>query len=117
MEFLRTVDFERLAASGGKESQQLLGNDSGVTSCTVNCIKTPPGDRPPATVYTHPFDQLFYVLSGTMSLEIGGNKHEAGPGTLVVLPAGVPHRNWNGGSEPTLHLVIEPDMPYIQMVG
>jgi mannose-6-phosphate isomerase-like protein (cupin superfamily) len=51
-------------------------------------------------------DQLFYILSGTMSLEIEGKRYEAGPGTLVVFPAGVPHRNWNGGNEATVHLAI-----------
>ena len=34
-----------------------------------------------------------------MSLEIEGTQYQAPPGTLVVFPAGVPHRNWNGGSE------------------
>ena len=40
------------------------------------------------------------ILGGTMSLEIEGQPYTAGPGTLVVFPAGVPHRNWNGGTEP-----------------
>ena len=35
----------------------------------------------------------------------------AGPGSLVVFPAGVPHRNWNGGTEPTVHLAFNAPMP------
>ena len=97
--------------------QSLLDHDSGATTCAVNCIKTPPGDGSPAGTHTHVVDQLFYILSGTMSLEIEGRAYAAGPGTLVVFPAGVPHRNWNGGAEATVHLAFNtplplPDVPF-----
>ena len=111
MEFLRKVDFDRLAATSERVSQTLIGRDSGASSCSVNCIKTPPGDGSPAGMHTHVVDQLFYVLSGTMSLEIEGQAYTAGPGTLVVFPAGVPHRNWNGGTEATVHLAFNSPLP------
>jgi mannose-6-phosphate isomerase-like protein (cupin superfamily) len=111
LEYLRKVDFARLEASGEWVSQPLLDWDSGATSCSVNCIKTPPGAGSPAGMHTHVVDQLFYILSGTMSLEIEGRSYTAGPGTLVVFPAGVPHRNWNGGAEPTVHLAFNTPLP------
>jgi quercetin dioxygenase-like cupin family protein len=111
LEYLRQVDFTRLAASGERVSQTLLDRDSGATSCSVNCIKTPPGEGSPAGMHTHAVDQLFYILSGTMSLEIAGEAYTAVPGTLVVFPAGVPHRNWNGGSEATVHLAFNSPLP------
>src|SRR5450759_2613629 len=106
MEFLRKVDFGRLVATSERVSQTLIGHDSGASSCSVNRIKTPPGEGSPAGLHKHLVDQLFYILSGTMSLEIEGKQYQAGPGTLVVFPAGVPHRNWNGGTEPTVHIAI-----------
>jgi mannose-6-phosphate isomerase-like protein (cupin superfamily) len=111
LEYLRKVDFARLAATDSRVSQPLLDFESGATSCTVNCIKTPPGEGSPAGMHTHVVDQLFYVLSGIMNLEIAGDSYVAGPGTLVVFPAGVPHRNWNGGQEPTIHLAFNSPMP------
>jgi quercetin dioxygenase-like cupin family protein len=111
LEYLRKVDFARLAATGERVTQPLLDWDSGATSCSVNCIKTPPGDGSPAGMHTHVVDQLFYILSGTMSLEIEGQAYTAEPGTLVVFPAGVPHRNWNGGSEATVHLAVNSPLP------
>lgn len=111
MEYLRTVDFARLTAVADRVTQPLLDWDSGATSCSVNCIKTPPGEGSPAGMHTHLVDQLFYILSGTMSLEIDGHAYTAHPGTLVVFPAGVPHRNWNGGSEPTVHLAVNTPLP------
>jgi mannose-6-phosphate isomerase-like protein (cupin superfamily) len=111
LEYLRKIDFARLAASDERVSQPLLDWDSGATSCSVNCIKTPPGDGSPAGMHTHVVDQLFYILSGTMSLEIEAHAYTASPGTLVVFPAGVPHRNWNAGAEATVHLAFNSPLP------
>lgn len=111
MQYVRTVDFAALEASQKRLSQSLLDHDSGATSCSINCIKTPAGDGSPAGLHVHDVDQVFYILSGTMSLEIEGKEYQAGPGTLVVFPKGVPHRNWNAGTEPTVHLAINVPLP------
>jgi mannose-6-phosphate isomerase-like protein (cupin superfamily) len=113
MEYVRTVDAAALAKAGPDErvSQWLLDHTSGGQHCSINWIKTPAGGGSPAGMHTHVVDQIFYILSGTMSLEIEGRQYEAGPGSLVVFPAGVPHRNWNGGSEPTVHLAINAPLP------
>ena len=111
MEFLRKIDFAELNASTGRATQALLDRESGATTCSVRCIKTPPGEGSPGGLHTHPVDQLFYVLSGTMNLEIAGQPYSAGPGNLVIFPAGVPHRNWNGGTEATVHLAISSPLP------
>jgi len=112
MEYLRTVDQSAMAAAGDTRfSQWLLDDKSGSKHCSINFIKTPAGGGSPAGMHTHVVDQIFYVLSGTMNLEIEGKPYEAGPGTLVVFPAGVPHRNWNGGSEPTVHLAFNAPIP------
>ena len=111
MEYLRRLDVAALDASAGRFTQMLLGRDSGASTCEINCIKTPVGDGSPAGLHTHPFDQVFYIIAGTMSLEIDGVAHEARPGTLVVFPAGVAHRNWNAGAEPTVHLALNVPLP------
>jgi quercetin dioxygenase-like cupin family protein len=41
--------------------------------------------------HTSPFEALVLVLSGAMSLKIGGRDVRAVPGTLVHMPGGVPH--------------------------
>jgi quercetin dioxygenase-like cupin family protein len=38
-----------------------------------------------------PFDALVMVLEGAIELTIGGKRVEALPGTLVLMPANVPH--------------------------
>ena len=41
--------------------------------------------------HTAPFDALVLVLEGTVQLTIGGTPVLAVPGTIVLMPAGVPH--------------------------
>ena len=113
MEYVRTVDFAAIDKSGANErlTQALLDQASGATTCTINCIKTPPGGGSPAGRHVHDVDQIFYILRGTMGIEIEGQQYDCPPGSLIVFPAGVPHRNWNGGSEPTVHLAFNTPLP------
>jgi quercetin dioxygenase-like cupin family protein len=64
-----------------------------------------PGGAGPAT-HVHRFDQFYYVLEGELTVEVALEKFVAGPGELVVLPAGVPHRQWNEGSAAERHLTL-----------
>jgi mannose-6-phosphate isomerase-like protein (cupin superfamily) len=113
MDYVRRIDQAALQAAGLDErfSQSLLDHTSGATSCSVNFIKTPAGGGSPAGLHTHVVDQIFYILSGTMSIEVQGTEYDAPPGSLVVFPKGVPHRNWNAGTEPTLHLAFNAPLP------
>ena len=43
------------------------------------------------TEHTSPFDALVLVLEGGLTLTIGGAPVSAGPGTIVRMPANVPH--------------------------
>lgn len=43
------------------------------------------------TEHTSPFDALVMVLEGAMLLTIGGSPVRAAPGTIVRMPADVPH--------------------------
>src|SRR5258708_39370669 len=124
MDYRRWVDQSGLQNSvpGERFSQWLLDQNSGSKHCSINYIRTPAGGGSPAGMHTHVVDQIFYILSGTMSLEIEGTPYQAPPGTLVVFPAGVPHRNWNGGTEPTGHLAFhtpppDPSLPFAHSVG
>ena len=123
MDYIRAIDFSAIEKTGPDErfNQTLFDHTSGAKTCTIHCIKTPAGGGSPAGLHTHKVDQVFYVLRGMMSVEIEGKQYEVGPGTLVIFPAGVPHRNWNGSSEPTLHLAFntpmpDPDLPFATSV-
>jgi quercetin dioxygenase-like cupin family protein len=42
-------------------------------------------------VHAHPEEQVTMVLRGTLALEVAGEESICGPGTVVVIPGGVPH--------------------------
>jgi mannose-6-phosphate isomerase-like protein (cupin superfamily) len=100
---VRRVDFARLAAlpAGQRFSQKLADGHT-----AVSYVRTPSGGGSPRGAHTHEFEQLFYLLEGRMAIEVAGERTDVEPGSLIVFPAGVPHRNWNEGTEPTVHIVI-----------
>ena len=123
MQYVTKVDHAAEEAAGANErfSQALVDESLGLQTCTINYIRTPAGGGSPAGLHTHVVDQVFYILGGTMSIEIAGEQFEVGPGATVVFPAGVPHRNWNAGTAPTIHLAInmpapDPNVPFSQTV-
>ena len=121
MEYLRKIDIGALPQDR-RVNEALIEAGLGVTGASVALVLTPPGEGSPAGLHTHVFDQIFYILSGTMNVVIDGAGYEPDAGTLVIFPAGVPHRNWNAGTEPTVHLAInaplpDPDAPFAQTVS
>ncbi|MFW6107973.1 MAG: cupin domain-containing protein [bacterium] len=52
-----------------------------------------------------PVDVFFYVLEGTGVVEIGDERQEVGPDTLIDSPARIPHCWYNEGDE-TLRILV-----------
>lgn len=42
--------------------------------------------------YEHPGVELLYVISGDVEVDIGGERHDLGPGDAITYPARIPHR-------------------------
>jgi len=117
VELVRSLDESRFAPD--RWSQVVLADrSSGVPSVSLGVFRVPPsgpstssGRSAIGRLHVHRFDQIYYVISGRMRLQIGLEEHEAGPNTLVILPAGMPHRSWNEGPEPELHLNLRVPKP------
>ncbi len=55
-------------------------------------------------------DEYFYVLAGTLTVRLGDDTFEAGAGSFVFLPRGIPHE-WDViGDEATLLMMTVPAM-------
>lgn len=52
-------------------------------------------------VHAHPEDHVFYVIAGTLSLEVDGEWSHLPHGSYVIIPGGTPHNFENQGSEPS----------------
>ena len=48
----------------------------------------------------HGGDQVVYIIEGDAVIRVAGRKHRAGPGGLLMIPAGTPHHVANPGKIP-----------------
>ncbi|HKP41605.1 cupin domain-containing protein [Mycobacterium sp.] len=100
----------------GLRVQSLATPGQGSVHTVVNYMEVDSGSAGPGT-HIHDFDQYYLVLEGELTVEIGLEKYVAPPHTLVVLPAGVPHRQYNEGTITEKHLAVlapapEPGKPW-----
>jgi mannose-6-phosphate isomerase-like protein (cupin superfamily) len=59
-------------------------------------------------------DEGFYVVSGAVRFTVGDKDYDAAPGTLVMVPPGVPHTFANPGDQPAIMVnTFTPDL-YVQ---
>jgi quercetin dioxygenase-like cupin family protein len=117
--YVRPVDVGAMEATATDQrwQQKLLDRASGGEAVGVVLIRTPAGGGSPEGLHTHAFEQVFYVLAGEMGVEVGGQTFVVQPGSLVVFPQGVPHRNWTARDEPTIHLAINVPAPALGVPG
>jgi transcriptional regulator with XRE-family HTH domain len=54
------------------------------------------------TYMRHAGQEFGYVLSGRLTIHVGFEAHELGPGDSISFPATTPHRLGNDGTEPAL---------------
>lgn len=78
-----------------REGDTIRGADHGATVSLI-LDHSAPGGGP--RLHRHPYDETWVVQAGTVSFTAGDETLEAGPGDVVVVPAGVPHKFTNTGS-------------------
>jgi mannose-6-phosphate isomerase-like protein (cupin superfamily) len=105
MQYVRAVDSGAFPPAAF-HSQRLADASTGLDSCVCLCTRVPPGTGTTAGMHTHPSDQLYYVLTGTMHARVGDRTYVVSPGSLVIIPAGTPHWNWNEGTQDEVHFEL-----------
>lgn len=80
---------------------------SGISFFHVNNL---PGEGP--VLHRHPYSETWIVRSGQARFTAGGAELEAGPGDILVVTAGTPHKFKNTGTE-RLELLCIHDSPTI----
>lgn len=99
MQYVRKFDVDSLHQS--RFDYQVLAD---LETCLVVACRAPAGQAGPAR-HVHGCNQVYYVLDGEMTLELGDASHVAGRDSFVFISEGTPH-NWNAGDKPELHLDI-----------
>jgi quercetin dioxygenase-like cupin family protein len=66
-----------------------------------------PAGFPGPPLHVHPeFDETFYVIEGAIAVRVGDAAHEAGAGTVAVVPRATPHTFANPSDQPARMLVL-----------
>jgi len=89
----RIIDMADLAHS--ETSYEFEGHHYGDTHVSFILIDAPPGGGP--KLHTHPYEEVFVVVEGSVTFTAGDEVIEASGGQVVVVPAGVPHKFVNSG--------------------
>ena len=99
-------------ADPGFQVNWLLRRETGSANCAVSVHRTAPGSSGPP-LHVHEFDQYYFILEGTMTVEVAGKTLEANKHEVVLLPAGVPHTQANKSGAPESHLTIVAPEPTV----
>jgi mannose-6-phosphate isomerase-like protein (cupin superfamily) len=88
----------------------------GVTAFGVNAVVYPPHYEG-FHHYHDTQDELYFVHSGTVRVEVGNEVRELGPGGLVHVESTTPRRLSNAGDEPLVMLVVGGKDGYVERDG
>lgn len=100
IQYVRKVDFDSYQGVGYEYQMMFVGE-----SCRVIASHVAAGGAAPPQ-HIHEVDQLYYVCFGEMHVQLGAEEFVAGPNTLVHIPAGTPHHNWNAGTGHEFHFEL-----------
>jgi quercetin dioxygenase-like cupin family protein len=90
--------------------QPLIDRSSGSETMRMNVLQVAPGSGSPDW-HIHAFCQIYVIQEGEMTVDIGKHRYVAGRNSIVYLPAGLVHRNFNASGSVERHvslLVPEP---------
>jgi quercetin dioxygenase-like cupin family protein len=76
----------------------LKGIDHGATISLI-LDHSEPGHGP--RLHRHPYDETWVVVEGNLTFQAGENHMKAGPGDIVIVPPGAPHKFTNDGRGPS----------------
>jgi quercetin dioxygenase-like cupin family protein len=100
---LDELPFSRIA-------REFVGSEHGDVGVCLILVDAPPGRGP--SLHRHPHAELFIVQEGEATFTADGAEQSVGPGSLVVVPAGTPHKFVATGEEQLRMTSIQPSSSF-----
>ena len=85
--------------------QSLIDRSKGASSLRMNVVQVQPGSGSP-DYHIHAFAQIYLIIAGEMTIDIGRKRLSAKANSLVFLPAGLVHRNFNASQQIERHVTL-----------
>ena len=107
---LLTAADAKLLDLPGRRSRELVSGKIGsqMSFRMVEIAPTKPGDEPRSPHLHAGFEECIYVLSGRGMMQSESGTHHAGPGDVLLVPAGEKHMTVNTGTETLVLLCFFP---------
>jgi len=86
-----------VAVAGGTYTILVSGKNTAGRYSLIDML-VPPGGGPPP--HRHDFEEMFTIVDGEIELTFRGEKHRAGAGSTVNIPANAPHAFKNVSDKP-----------------
>ena len=105
---VKTITSETIAAGTGASRQVLIGPDEGPNFAMRRFIMEPGGGIP---AHTNTVEHEQYVVGGRARIGIGDQQFDVEAGSVVFIPAGMPHWYRVVGNEPFEFICVVPNLP------
>jgi quercetin dioxygenase-like cupin family protein len=103
---LKPGEGRTIPSAGGREPTiKVFGEDTDGAFTVLEGFLPPETEGPPRHLH-RAHEESFYVLEGTLWLQIGDEEIQAAPGTYAFVPRGTPHMFSNRSSQPVRFLGV-----------
>jgi quercetin dioxygenase-like cupin family protein len=93
-------------------SHQFIGADHGQVGISVYLVNSPPGRG--TKLHRHPYDEIAYIIEGRVRWTLNGVEREGGPGDVLVVKAGEPHKFIAIGDAPLRQIDFHMNPEFVQ---
>ena len=92
-------------------SYEFIGKQQGTTA-SIYIVIAPPGRGP--RLHRHPYDEIAYIIEGRVRWTVDGVEREGGPGDVLVVKAGEPHKFIAIGDTPLRQIDFHMNPEFVQ---
>jgi mannose-6-phosphate isomerase-like protein (cupin superfamily) len=104
MDIWETSDLIAAQRELGERYLEFFTADTGTLSLGLYVL--PAGDKDPQQPHTE--DEIYYVVSGAARIQVGDEDEEIGPGSVIFVETGAPHRFHSIAETLTLLVLFAP---------
>jgi quercetin dioxygenase-like cupin family protein len=103
------VEMEGFNPTSGVAIKMFVDRSFGAVHQSLFLIRYMPGAK--IAPHDHPFEESYYILSGTVEAKCDGKTYRLGPGSVVWTGVGCIHSFENTGTEPVTWLETQAPLP------
>jgi mannose-6-phosphate isomerase-like protein (cupin superfamily) len=108
--YTRTLDAGEASSAGARTEWTIADDAYGVRSARIHTVELAECEAP-SNPQVLDVDHLMFVLEGRLTLAIAGQDTVGDAQSLIVIPAGVAHRQWNPSPLPVRYLDVQVPAP------